>query len=260
MKQDHYNLKEIDSCLIFDGYKLIKDSLDCVPMDGKNVILTVSPNSYGISVFDEEMNNALKCADYLQLDGVYFGWLPWFKYGKKAKRITGWDSFVYYAEKMDKTGGKMFFLGSTNETLDKIKKKMAIDYPHVKVDTYSPPYAPSFTDEDNKKMYQAINAFVPDVLVVGMTAPKQEKWAFQNKDFLNMHVTICVGNVFDWYVGNSIRPNVFWQKIGMEWLIRIYYRPEIFKRNIGNQLRFFRHLLLDLLHIRDFTKNTKQYQ
>ena len=253
-------VREQDGCLLFDGYKLIKESLDCVPMNGKNVILTVSPNSYGISVHDEEMNKALKCADYLQLDGVYFGWLPWFKYGKKAKRITGWDSFVYYASKLEKTGGKMFFLGSTNETLSKIKQKMSIDFPHVKVDTFSPPFAAVFSDEDNQNMRQAINAFSPDVLVVGMTAPRQEKWAFQNKEHLNMHVAICVGNVFDWYVGNSKRPGVFWQKIGMEWLIRIFYRPEIFRRNIANQMCFFRHLLLDLLHIRKFTNNTKQYQ
>lgn len=95
-------------CLVFDGYKLIKESLDCVPVNEKKVILTISPNSYGLSLHDERMNKALKCADYLQLDGVYFGWLPWFRDGKRAKRITGWDSFMYYARRLESTGGKMF--------------------------------------------------------------------------------------------------------------------------------------------------------
>lgn len=95
-------------CLIFDGYKLIKESLDCVPVNDKKVILTISPNSYGLSLHDERMNKALKCADYLQLDGVYFGWLPWFRDGKRAKRITGWDSFMYYAHHLESSKGKMF--------------------------------------------------------------------------------------------------------------------------------------------------------
>jgi hypothetical protein len=92
--------EEMKGCLLFDGYTLIKDSLDCVPMDGKYVVNTISPNSYGISVYDREMNDALKGADYLILDGVYFGWLPWFRDGKRAKRITGWDCFMYYANKL----------------------------------------------------------------------------------------------------------------------------------------------------------------
>jgi len=251
--------KEENGCLVFDGYRLIKDSLDCVPMDGKKVILTVSPNSYGLSLHDERMNKALKCADYLQLDGVYFGWLPWFRDGKKARRITGWDSFMYYSHRLNETKGRMFFLGSTEETLEKIKKRMGEDFPNVEVETYSPPYKAEFDCADNIKMCAAINAFKPDVLVIGMTAPKQEKWGYENKEFVDTHIIIAVGNVFDWYAGNTKRPNVFWQKIGMEWLARIFYRPEIFRRNIANQMVFFHHLLLALLHIRDFSKNTKQY-
>lgn len=251
---------EKNGCLEFDGYRLIKDSLDCVPMNGKCVINTISPNSYGISCKDEEMNQALKTADFLQLDGVYFGWLPWFRDGKKAKRITGWDSFIYYCNKLNKCNGKMFLLGSTENTLAKMTEKMRHEYPNVHVASYSPPYKAIFTSDDNEIIHNAINTFDPDVLVIGMTAPKQEKWAIQNKQFCNFHVSIAVGNVFDWYAGNTKRPNIFWQKIGMEWLIRIFYRPEIFRRNIGNQMRFFRHLLLDLLHIRKFASNTKSYQ
>ena len=248
---------EKNGCLVFDGYNLIKESLDCVPMDSKFVINTISPNSYGISVKDPDMNDALKGADYLVLDGVYFGWLPWFRDGKKAKRITGWDCFMYYANKLNAISGKMFLLGSTDQTLSLMKDNMAKDFPNVLVESYSPPYKPVFSDEDNHKMYKAINDFAPDVLVIGMTAPKQEKWAYQNKPYCNFHVSIAVGNVFDWYAGNTKRPSIFWQKIGMEWLIRIFYRPEIFRRNIGNQMRFFRHLGLDLLHIRKFSANTK---
>jgi N-acetylglucosaminyldiphosphoundecaprenol N-acetyl-beta-D-mannosaminyltransferase len=52
------------------------------------------------------------------------------------------------------------------------------------------------------------------------------------------------------YAGNSVRPTIFWQKIGMEWLVRIFLRPEIFRRNINNQMLFFRHLFLILINVK----------
>ena len=243
-------MEERNGCLCFDGYTLVKESLDCVPMNGKAVVNTISPNSYGISQKDSDMDKALKGADFLILDGVYFGLWPLLRYGKKARRITGWDSFIYYLERMQEVGGKVFLLGSTPETLRKMIARIRVEYPAVRVDSYSPPFKPEFDQDDNRKMIEAVNSFSPDILVVGMTAPKQEKWAYFNMPFLHAHVSIAVGNVFDWYAGNTRRPGKFWQKAGLEWFVRIFYRPEIFKRNISNQMVFFRHLALKLLRIK----------
>ena len=234
----------------FEGYTLVRLSLEGTPLNEHLLINTISPNSYGLSLRDKAMDDALRGSDLLILDGVYFGWLPWFKYGKKIKRITGWDSFLYFSGKMQENKGRVFLLGSSETTLEKIKNHYKQEYPDVTLGTYSPPFKPEFDDDDNKAMHQAINDFKPDVLFVGMTAPKQEKWAFQNKKFVDVHIISTIGNVFDWYAGNSKRPNVFWQKAGMEWLVRIFLRPEIFKRNIGNQMIFFWHLLLYLVKIK----------
>ena len=243
-------VEERNGCLCFDGYTLVKESLDCVPMNGKAVVNTISPNSYGISQKDSDMDKALKGSDYLILDGVYFGLWPLLRYGKKARRITGWDSFIYYLERMQEVGGKVFLLGSTPETLRKMTSRILVEYPAVQVDSYSPPFKPEFDQDDNRKMIEAVNSFSPDILVGGMTAPKQEKWAYFNMPFLHAHVSIAVGNVFDWYAGNTRRPGKFCQKAGLEWFVRIFYRPEIFKRNISNQMVFFRHLALKLLRIK----------
>ena len=81
---------------------------------------------------------------------------------------------------------------------------MAVDYPNVIIASYSPPYKSEFNDDDNKDMINAINNFAPNVLAIGMTAPKQEKWAVRHIDKLNVNVTIAIGNVFDWYAGNSM--------------------------------------------------------
>jgi N-acetylglucosaminyldiphosphoundecaprenol N-acetyl-beta-D-mannosaminyltransferase len=230
------------------GYRLIVRDLNVVPLDGKVLVNTISPNSFGLTLKDKEADEALRKSDYLVLDGLYFGLAPLLLKRKRIRRITGWDCFLHFSKKMNEINGRCFFMGSTPETLSTILEKFAEDYPNTTAAAYSPPFKQVFTEEDNKLIRQRINEFKPDVLFVGLTAPKQEKWAYQNIAGLDVHVVNGIGNVFDWYAGNTERPGRFWQLIGLEWLLRILYRPEIFRRNILNQLSFFWHLLLILLN------------
>lgn len=226
-----------------NGFKIIKNSLDIVPLNNRILINTISPNSYGIAVHNERMRNALKKADYLVLDGVYFGLAPLLYKRQKIKRITGWNCFQYFSTIINKKKGKVFFLGSTQKTLEKIKTRYNQEFPDIEIDFYSPPFKTEFSVEDNELMHNKINNFSPDVLFIGLTAPKQEIWGYENKTNINANVICTIGNVFDWYAGNSKRPGKFWQKIGLEWLVRIFYRPEILERNTRNQFLFLWHLI-----------------
>ena len=183
------------------GFRLIKDDLSIVPLDQRVLINTISPNSYGIAVKDPLMHDSLAKADYLVLDGMYFGLAPLLLNGQHVKRFAGWDCFRYFSAKMNENHGKVLFLGSTEETLALIRAKYNSEYPNITVETYSPPFRDVFTDEDLQKMRLTINEFSPDVIFVGLTAPKQEKWGYQNKEFLKVHVICAIGNVFDWYAG-----------------------------------------------------------
>jgi len=234
------------------GFNIIQEDLSQVVLNEKIVINTISPNSYGLSVKDPAMDRALKNSDYLVLDGVYFGLAALVLKGKRVRRITGWDCFQFFSKKMDAQKGRVFFLGSTENTLLKLKARFQQDFPNAAVGTYSPPLKAEFNEDDNRKMHQMVNDFKPQVLFIAMTAPKQEKWSVQNRDFIDVNIISTIGNVFDWYAGNSTRPNVFWQKIGMEWLVRIFYRPEILKRNLANQMLFFWHLMLYSLKLKNY--------
>ncbi len=236
----------------FQSYKLLVSDLNTVPLNGKVLINTISPNSYGLALKDGKTKEALKRSDILILDGLYFGLAPLLLRRMKVRRITGWDAFTFFSKKMDELKGRVFFLGSSSDTLMKIKRRYSAEYPNTAIDYYSPPFAKEFSEQENARIVTAVNAFHPDVLFVAMTAPKQEKWSYENKDRLNAHVICTVGNVFDWYAGNSKRPGKIWIDLGLEWLIRIFLRPEIFRRNIGNQLLFFWHLFLALLRIKAF--------
>lgn len=234
------------------GFSVFSDNLANIPIQENKcrVINTISPNSYGLSTRDQEFRQALMASDYLILDGVYFAVASLLLQGKNIKRNQGPDAFDHFIGRINKQGGKVFFLGSTENTLQKITARIEVEYSNLQVKSYSPPFKAEFSEEDNKKMVEEINAFNPDLLFVGMTCPKQEKWAIKHREKLNVGLAICIGNVFDWFAGTQKAVPAFWYKIRLGWLARMFLRPEVFKRNIGNQLLFFWHVLLLFLKIK----------
>ena len=82
-------------------------------------------------------------------------------------------------------------------------------------------------------MIEAINDFEPDVLFVGMTAPKQEKWIIENASFVKAHVITGIGAVFDFYAGTKERPAQWMIDWGLEWLGRLISDPKrLWKRYV----------------------------
>lgn len=226
------------------GYSVFSDNLDVITLttDKKcRVINTISPNSYGVATKDKEFENALKTSDYLVLDGVYFAIASILINGKNIQRNQGPDVFHHFMKRLNLQKGKAFFLGSSEATLQKIKENAAIQYPNIQICTYSPPFKETFSEGDNQQMIAAINQFQPDILFVGMTCPKQEKWAIRHREDIQANLAICIGNVFDWFAGTQKAIHPFWFTLRLGWFIRIFLRPEVFKRNIGNQMLFFWH-------------------
>ena len=174
----------------------------------------------------------------------------WIKAKSQPKeRIAGWDLFSFEMEKLERESEELktkseeskivMFMGSSQKVLDLIVKRAAEVYPHLKVVTYSPPYKPEFSDEDNKAIIDAINAANPDLLWIGMTAPKQEKWTYSHWNELNIHCHVgTIGAVFDFFAGTVERAPIWWQDHGLEWLYRLIKEPKRMWRRyiIGNSL------------------------
>jgi len=186
------------------------------------------------------------------LDGVYFAFASIILHGKNIQRNQGPDVFYHFMDVLNKISGRAFFLGSTNTVLEKMIERTKKQYPSITSSSFSPPFKAEYSDEDNRLIIAKVNKFNPDVLFVGMTCPKQEKWSIRHKELINTKLVVCIGNVFDWYAGTQKSIHPFWFKIRMGWLVRILIRPEIFKRNIANQMTFFKDVLLIFLRIRKY--------
>lgn len=208
---------------------------------GKLLINTINAHSYNTAQKDEVFAEALTRGDVLIPDGASIvkacRWLK--AKSQPIERVAGWDLFAFEMDKLNQQGGCVMFMGSSEKVLSLIKEKAAKDYPRLKVVTYSPPYKPEFSNEDNLAIITAINQTNPDLLWIGMTAPKQEKWAYRHWEELNIHCHVgTIGAVFDFYAGTIKRAPLWWQRHGMEWLYRLISEPRRMWRRylIGNTL------------------------
>lgn len=209
--------------------------------NGKLLINTINAHSYNTALKDKEFAEALMKGDVLIPDGASIVMAcRWLKAKSQPKeRIAGWDLFEFEMNRLNQTGGKCFFMGSSEKVLALIKKKAKIVYPNILIESYSPPYKTKFSEEDNRKIIETINQANPDLLWIGMTAPKQEKWTYNhwNELKINCHVG-TIGAVFDFFAGTVERAPLWWQRHGLEWLYRLIKEPKrMWKRYIiGNTL------------------------
>ncbi len=225
---------------------------------GKLLINTINAHSFNTAQKDSLFAEALMKGDVLIPDGASIvkacGWIN--AKSQPKERIAGWDLFEfemrtlsdsplkgennYWKEKnVEREKPIVMFMGSSQKVLDLIVKKAAEVYPNLEIVTYSPPYKPEFSDEDSAAIIKAINDADPDLLWIGMTAPKQEKWTYSHWSELNIHCHVgTVGAVFDFFAGTYQRAPQWWQDHSLEWLYRLIKEPKRMWRRyvLGNPL------------------------
>jgi len=208
------------------GYEVFNGELNQAISSPKMLVNTINQYSYCIAENDPEFKEALNHSDILLPDGVGIVAAAKFMEGKKIKKIAGADLHEFLLKKLNSENGSCFYLGSSEDTLQRIKKRLSEEYPHIKAGFFSPPFKAKLSKEDSECMVAAVNDFEPDVLFVGMTAPKQEKWSYEHKQALNAKVICSIGAVFDFYAGTMNRPNKIWIDLGLEWLGRLFKEPK----------------------------------
>lgn len=222
--------KELLSIL---GYSVFAGRRDFFAGDVTGVVNTLNPHSYILARKDEKFHDALKSSDWLIPDGVGIKIAALVLCRAHIEKIAGSDLHEVIITSLERRGGSCFYLGSSEETLGLIKDRLSQQHPSVRAGVFSPPFKESFDEEDNRAMIEAVNSFSPDVLFVGMTAPKQEKWVMENRERLDAGLVCCIGAVFDFYAGTVKRSGRFWIRLGLEWLPRLFREPRrLWKRNL----------------------------
>ena len=201
----------------------------------------LNPHSYCVALDDEPFARALHSATWLIPDGIGVVWASRALGHPVAERVTGYDIFVGLLQRMqDAGGGSVFLLGSTDRTLELIGARLGREYPRVTIcGAYAPPYAASFSAKENERIANRVNAARPDILFVGLSAPKQEKWIHQMRGHLQTPFIAAIGAVFDFYGGNIKRSSPVFQQLGLEWLPRLLQEPRrLWRRTFVSAPRF----------------------
>lgn len=213
-------------------YEVFTDDLNTLDLSKRQVINTINPHSYVTAKNDKLFTEALHDSDKLIADGSGIVIAAKQINKENIKKIAGADLHKFLLEKMNETSGKVFYMGADQTTLEKIENKIKKEYSNINVASYSPPFKPIFSNEENQEIIEKINEFSPDILFIGMTAPKQEKWLYTNKDKLEFTIASSIGAVFDFYAENVQRSSQFWIDIHLEWFPRLIQEPKrLWKRN-----------------------------
>lgn len=187
----------------------------------------LNPHSYAVARNDPIFAAALRDARWLIPDGAGIVLASRLLGGHIRRRITGPDLFMHLHERLNATGGmRVFFLGASEDTLARMRDRMALEHPRITIaGTLSPPFAQHFTEAQNETMIAAVNAAAADVVWVAMTAPKQEKWLHAHRDRIAAPFVGAVGAVFDFYAGKVRRSSPLFRRLGLEWLPRLLREP-----------------------------------
>lgn len=207
----------------------------------------VNAHSAEMAHRDSRFMESLQAADVLVADGAGVVVASMIQGGRIRERATGPDLFLAVSQALDRLGGRsVFYLGGTPETLERIKARHRVDFPNLVIaGMHAPPYRETFTADDLAEIVNRILVAAPDVLWVGLGAPKQEKLLLELRHRLHVPLAGPIGAMFDYFAGNVAMPPRWVERFGLHWLYRLVRDPRrLWRRNLDSPL-FLAHVTWD---------------
>jgi N-acetylglucosaminyldiphosphoundecaprenol N-acetyl-beta-D-mannosaminyltransferase len=202
---------------------------------------------------DAAFRAAYQEADLVLADGMPIVWISRLARGAGLKeRVAGSDLFWELARVSHTSGLRLFFLGGSPGSAQRAADAVQHRYPQARVcGVYCPPFETFETRVEQERIRTIIRAARPDVLLVGLGAPKQEKWILAHRDRLGVPVSIGVGGSFEMAGGVISRAPRWMRRVGLEWVHRLLQEPgRMWKRYICRDLPLFLRLVIGALAVR----------
>jgi N-acetylglucosaminyldiphosphoundecaprenol N-acetyl-beta-D-mannosaminyltransferase len=187
---------------------------------------------------DIEFKIAVNNADMATPDGAPIAWALRRSGYPQQERINGPDLMLKYLAEAERLQQAVFFYGSTETTLAKLRVVLARRFPKLRVGgSYAPPFH-ALSREEDERIVETINESGAHVVFVGLGCPKQEKWMADHRGRVRA-VMVGVGAAFDYHAGVVKRAPLWWQRHGLEWLYRLGSEPRrLFKRYLTTNTLF----------------------
>lgn len=195
--------------------------------EGQHFICTPNPEIVMEAQKDKELMDILHEADMVIPDGIGVVWASKYSEIRLKERVAGYDLTQNLMAELAATGETFYFFGGAPGVASTAARMMMKKYPGLKVVGVHNGY---FDEKEEKKIIQDIKTKSPSILLVGLGAPKQEKWIYDNIRLVRAKVAIGVGGSFDVMAGNVKRAPEIFQKLGLEWFHRLITQPTRWRR------------------------------
>ena len=215
----------------------------------RGFVVTPNVNMLTLLPFEHDLREISNRALFQFVDGWPIVWASkrLHKQGL-PERVAGSDLFPLLCERAAEQGLTMALMGAAEGVAEEAARRLVASYPKLKiVGTFCPPMEAEFSEQSNAKMVAFCNETRPDILVLGMGIPKQERWINANIDKLDIGMALCFGGVIDFAAGKIKRSPKWVVRIGMEWLWRLFMSPrQYWKRTLLRFPLFFPMFLKEL--------------
>ena len=233
---------EIDNLTMQESLEIIDELIN-----RKNPSYVVTPNVDHIVKLEEdkEFQDVYENADLILTDGMPLIWISKMKKTPIKEKVSGSDLFPKVCELAAKKGYRLFLLGAAEGVADTAARNLEEKYNGLDVvGTYSPSYGFEKNEDEINHIINIVREANPDILAVGLGAPKQEKFIYKYKDELNVPIALAIGASIDFEAGNVNRAPKWMQNIGLEWFYRLCKEPKrMFKRYLVDDLKIIKLLL-----------------
>ncbi|WP_352399456.1 WecB/TagA/CpsF family glycosyltransferase [Anaerotignum sp.] len=195
--------------------------------EGQHFVCTPNPEIVMEAQRDKELMSVLREADMVVPDGIGVVWASKYSSIRLKERVAGYDLTQNLFAELAGTDHTLYFFGGAPGVAAEAARKMMKRYPGLKIAGVHNGF---FDVEEEKKIIHDIKKTSPSILLVGLGAPKQEKWIYENMRLFGAKVSIGVGGSFDVMAGNVKRAPKVFQKFGLEWFYRLITQPTRWRR------------------------------
>lgn len=217
----------------------------------KGVLITPNVDHLVKLQKDKEFYEVYQQAEWVICDSKILYILSKFLKNSLSEAIPGSSFFTsFYQYHKNDPNCKIFLLGAAEgiaaKAMKRINQKLGRN---IIIGAHSPSFGFEKKEEECEKIIQIINASGANVLLVGVGAPKQEKWIMKYRNYMpQIDIFMALGATIDFEAGTLKRAPIFWQKIGMEWLYRCFKEPRrLFKRYFIDDMKFFYYFSKQIL-------------
>jgi N-acetylglucosaminyldiphosphoundecaprenol N-acetyl-beta-D-mannosaminyltransferase len=196
-----------------------------------------------------DVRAAHRHADLVVPDGMPLVWCGR-HLGLPIGRVYGPDLMLCLLERGLEEGWRHAFYGSSEPVLGDLRRRLETRFPSLRVvGAIAPPYR-ELTEAEGRRHVEQLNAMEPDVVWIGLSTPKQERWMHRWRPELRASVLLGVGAAFDFHAGRITQAPRLLQRHGLEWAFRLAQEPRrLWRRYLINNPTFVAHILRDPPHV-----------